>query len=112
VVHGDFTPKNILFLPEGGLWVIDTEIRHIENPVLDSASTLTHLVLKSFLYKSHERVKPLWARARRQFLESLSPASAPKSLGPHVGLFLGVRVAERGPVSYLSPEGMKNVELM
>jgi len=112
VVHGDFTPKNILCLPDGGLWVIDTEVCHIGNPVLDSASMLTHLVLKSFLYKSHERVKPLLAQARRQFLGALSPASAPKSLGAHVGLFLGVRVAGRAPVSYLSSESMKNVELM
>jgi aminoglycoside phosphotransferase (APT) family kinase protein len=103
VVHGDFTPKNILCKPDGTLWIIDTEVSHIGNPVIDTASMLAHLILKSVLYSSELDVASALVSARATFLSGLPAPSVPPSLGAHVGLFMGVRLAGRAQVPYMSP---------
>jgi 5-methylthioribose kinase len=47
LVHGDFSPKNILVSPSGDVWVIDFEVAHRGDPVFDLAFLLTHLTLKA-----------------------------------------------------------------
>jgi fructosamine-3-kinase len=112
VVHGDFTPKNVLCLPGGELWIIDTEVCHIGNPVLDTASMLAHLVLKSFHYRGKPELVITLAQARADFLAELPAPSVPPSLAAHIGVFLGVRVAGKAPVSYLGDDTRKDVEKM
>ncbi|MCX4406048.1 MULTISPECIES: phosphotransferase family protein [unclassified Streptomyces] len=46
LVHGDFSPKNVL-VGDSGLWVIDWEVAHVGDPVFDLAFLLTHLVCKA-----------------------------------------------------------------
>ena len=46
VVHGDYSPKNVL-VGEDGLWVIDWEVVHRGDPVFDLAFLLNHLLLKT-----------------------------------------------------------------
>lgn len=101
VVHGDFTPKNVLCLPGGDLWVVDTEVSHIGNPVLDTASMLAHLVIKALHYRADSVTAHALTRARADFLGELSPSSTPAGLDAHVGVFLAVRVAGRATVPYL-----------
>lgn len=102
VVHGDFTPKNVLCLPEGNLWVVDTEVCHIGNPVIDTASMVAHLVLKALHYRNDSATAHALTCARADFLGELSASSTPPRLDAHVGVFLAVRVAGRAPVSYLN----------
>lgn len=47
LVHGDFSPKNILLLTDGRIWVIDCEVAHYGNPVFDIAFCVNHLILKA-----------------------------------------------------------------
>ena len=50
IVHGDYSPKNVLVGddgPHGGLWVIDWEIVHRGDPAFDVAFLLNHLLLKT-----------------------------------------------------------------
>jgi hypothetical protein len=102
VVHGDFTPKNILCLPDDGLWVIDTEVAHIGHPVLDTASMLAHLTLKTLLWKESDHgvaMADIW----RDFFTVIqqSSVSSPPSLSRHVGAIMSVRLDGIAPVSYL-----------
>jgi 5-methylthioribose kinase len=53
LVHGDFSPKNLLVWP-GHLMLIDFEVGHFGDPAFDLGFFLTHLVLKS-----------IWAGNRR-----------------------------------------------
>jgi len=111
VVHGDFTPKNVLCLPGGGVWVIDTEVAHIGHPVLDTASMLAHLTIKTL----HHRGLATWdvvSGVRQDFLTTIAQhsPSVPDSLPRHLGLLMGVRVAGVAPVPYLSPSTKKAVE--
>lgn len=46
LVHGDYSPKNVL-AGEDGLWVIDWEIVHRGDPAFDLAFLLSHLLLKA-----------------------------------------------------------------
>lgn len=103
VIHGDFTPKNLLVLGDG-FWVIDTETAHIGHPVLDTASMLAHLLLKEIHHREDEPKTQAVREFRVAFDEALSgsPMSRPDSLGIHIGTIMGVRVDGRSRVSYLS----------
>ena len=46
LVHGDFSPKNVLLGP-ATMWVIDWEVAHYGDPGFDVAFLLTHLICKS-----------------------------------------------------------------
>lgn len=47
LVHGDFSPKNLLLEP-GRLVLVDFEVGHYGDPAFDLGFFLSHLVLKSF----------------------------------------------------------------
>lgn len=49
LVHGDFSPKNLLVWP-AGLMLIDCEVGHYGDPAFDLGFFLTHLVLKSLTF--------------------------------------------------------------
>ena len=66
LVHGDFSPKNVL-LGADGLWVIDFEVAHVGNPVFDLAFLVTHLVLKSL---HRPAVSELYRDCAAEFLDS------------------------------------------
>jgi 5-methylthioribose kinase len=117
LVHGDFSPKNILVDPTAGglaLWVIDFEVAHQGDPVFDLAFMVSHLTLKAI----HQ---PAWARlydaclsdfveAYVREVESADPSARsaltprPSSLLTHVGALLVARVVGRSPAEYLTAE--------
>ena len=47
LVHGDFSPKNLLVHEDDGLLLIDHEVAHWGVPAFDIAFVLTHLCLKA-----------------------------------------------------------------
>lgn len=47
LVHGDYSPKNVLVGEEGSVCLLDFEICHYGHPAFDPAFMLTHLLLKS-----------------------------------------------------------------
>jgi 5-methylthioribose kinase len=47
LVHGDATPKNVLFSPDGEhAWLLDPEVAHYGQPEFDMALWMSHLLLK------------------------------------------------------------------
>ncbi len=106
LVHGDYSPKNILV---GGRdpWVIDFEVVHLGDPVFDLAFMLNHLFLKSV----H---RPALSAALKQcataFLAGYR-AEAPTALVPrerylygHVGCLMLARVDGKSPAEYLTED--------
>jgi len=108
LVHGDFSPKNVLVSPDSRLWIIDYEVAHLGDPAFDLAFLLCHLTLKSV---HRPELAPAYDRCAAEFTSAyevqarpeLSP-SWPYVLG-HVGCLLLARVCGKSPAGYLSNDG-------
>jgi 5-methylthioribose kinase len=107
LVHGDYSPKNLLVAPDGNLILLDHEVAHWGNPAFDVAFVLNHLCLKSI--KFHARADAYLAAARATWAAYLDEAPAiVHHLQAHTahllaGLMLA-RVDGKSPVEYLETE--------
>jgi aminoglycoside phosphotransferase (APT) family kinase protein len=103
LVHGDFSPKNIL-VGDPGLWVIDFEVAHLGDPAFDLAFMLTHLFLKSIAMPP-ERPRLLACAERFDAAyragHSTVAAPAPAYVLGHVGCLMLARVDGKSPAEYL-----------
>ena len=109
IVHGDFSPKNVLAEPlvGGGLWVIDWEVAHTGDPVFDVAFLLHHLICK--IIARPDRRHELMATAE-SFVQTYSDrtraafgATDERNLLAHTGALVLARVDGKSPVDYFSP---------
>ncbi len=103
LVHGDFSPKNVL-VGDPGLWVIDFEVAHYGDPAFDVAFLLTHLALKAlFLPRARADLLACAAAfdaAYRVAASSGEPPATEYVLG-HVGCLMLARVDGKSPAEYL-----------
>jgi aminoglycoside phosphotransferase (APT) family kinase protein len=100
LVHGDFSPKNIL-LGDSGLWVIDFEVAHRGDPAFDVAFLLTHLSLKAIvLPELRAELLACAAAFDVAYREAAPPLAAEYVLG-HVGCLMLARVDGKSPAEYL-----------
>lgn len=104
LVHGDFSPKNVLV--GSGLWVLDFEVAHVGDPSFDLAFMLCHLALKAIHRPQASADIGLAADA---FLSGyLSAADGPldgEHLQRQLGCLLLARVDGKSPVEYLDDTG-------
>lgn len=113
LVHGDFSPKNVLVAGEGsrhGLWVLDFEVAHAGNPVFDVAFMVHHLVMKAV------HLPAVSARLRTTaevFLETYASggglATHAGTVVRHTGALLLARVHGKSPAAYLSADDARRV---
>ena len=101
LVHGDFSPKNMLVQKNGEIVLIDFEVAHWGNPVFDLAYCLGHLMLKAWHLKKYEELLGLI----RAFLDSYKGEVL--NLLPHLGLMLLARMDGKSPVNYIQDESLK-----
>ena len=116
LVHGDFSPKNLLVWP-GHVMLIDFEVGHYGDPAFDLGFFLTHLVLKSvwagdrrpaFLGLAHH----FWQTYRGTITPAVAPdeleALEQRTLCNLAGCMLA-RVDGKSPVDYLSEDQRRRV---
>jgi Phosphotransferase enzyme family len=105
LVHGDFSPKNILVEDTGDqVWVIDFEVAHFGDPTFDVAFLISHLFLKSLHLPHLARELDDCAAT---FLASYRCAGGgfdPPYLFQQVGALLLARVFGKSPVEYLNSQ--------
>lgn len=101
LVHGDFSPKNMLVQQDGEIVLIDFEVAHWGNPVFDPAYCLGHLMLKAWHLKKYAEVLQLI----KSFLDHYS--GKVQNLLCHLGLMLLARMDGKSPVSYIQDEELK-----
>ncbi len=103
LVHGDFSPKNILVAREP--WVVDFEAVHRGDPTFDLAYLVHHLALKS-VYRPESAVD--YRRCAKGFLYSyrqhgvINPFFDFPYLASQIGCLLLARVDGISPVDYLT----------
>jgi 5-methylthioribose kinase len=105
LVHGDFSPKNVLTSTEESnkYWVIDAEVAHLGLAVFDQTYFLTHLLLKA-THKPNQR--DLFLRAAKEFNEAyfaqVDPHLIEKNWQNYLGAILLARVIGKSLATYLS----------
>jgi aminoglycoside phosphotransferase (APT) family kinase protein len=106
LVHGDFSPKNILICADR-MVVLDCEVAWYGDPTFDVAFFLSHLFLKSLYFAPESRgLENLIAAFWRSYAGARSPANAAvieQRLMRLLLMLLLARVDGKSPVEYLSP---------
>jgi 5-methylthioribose kinase len=97
LVHGDFSPKNVLVGADGA-WVLDWEVAHVGDPVFDVAFLCAHLVLKS-VHRPADAGR--YRDAMLDFLAAYGPVDD-AALVANTGCLLLARVDGKSPAAYLS----------
>lgn len=105
LVHGDYSPKNIL-VHEGRLVLLDHEVIHFGDPAFDLGFSLTHLLSKAHYLSAlrvefAEAAKQYWLSYRRAIGEPVWLADLQSSAVHHTLGCLLSRVAGRSPLEYL-----------
>lgn len=105
LVHGDFSPKNMLVDPMQQIILLDYEVAHWGNPVFDLAFMLTHLLLKGWaLQKQTEALKLM-----EQFLQAYDfRQETDTRLIGHTGALLLARMDGKSTVSYVKDQELKD----
>lgn len=115
LVHGDFSPKNLLVHVQGQT-LVDFEVGHYGDPAFDLGFFLTHLVLKSvragadgerFLQLTNE----FWTAYRRELSRTVTADELRRLEARAVQNFAGcalARVDGKSPVEYLTDESMRD----
>lgn len=109
LVHGDFSPKNILVGPKG-IVVVDCEVAWYGDAAFDVAFLWNHLLLKSLLHPSYGKVfqsmaATVWSSylsARFTGKNNTGIFKLAQNTGELLLLLLLARVDGKSPVEYLS----------
>ena len=109
LVHGDYSPKNVLLDPEcGGLWILDFEVAHWGDPAFDPAFMLNHLFIKS-VYNGDRQSAYLDAAMR--FWRAYDDAvewDRERDVVRELGILMLARVDGKSPVEYVRRESTKD----
>jgi aminoglycoside phosphotransferase (APT) family kinase protein len=105
LVHGDFSPKNVLVGPDRA-WLIDFEVTHVGDPTFDLGFLLNHLALKAIHVP---QAAAAFRGAAAAFLtayadgarEDLAAAASSRHLFEQVGCLMLARVDGKSPAEYL-----------
>ena len=103
LVHGDFSPKNMLVEKSGSIVLIDYEVAHWGNPVFDLAYCLGHLMLKTWHLKRSTEIHQLIKVFLDNYTETVN------NLLPHLGLMLLARMDGKSPVNYIKDDDLKQI---
>jgi 5-methylthioribose kinase len=111
VVHGDFSPKNIMVATNDDIYILDFEVTHVGNPVFDLAFLTAHLLCKFFRTDDRLHAKLLANTAisflkEYQTLRRISP-----SVTRHAALIALARVEGKSPVNYLSTDAQQKLQV-
>jgi 5-methylthioribose kinase len=111
LVHGDFSPKNIMATSDNRPIVLDFEVAHTGNPVFDLAFLLAHLLCK--VIRTEDRAeKDLLLATATQFLNTYKANThlpVAESLPRHIALIALARVEGVSPVNYLDQPAQQHL---
>jgi 5-methylthioribose kinase len=109
LVHGDYSPKNVLVEDEGTfrVWILDFEVAHRGDPTFDTAFMLNHLFIKS-VYNADRGAE--YREAARAFFDAYGervPWDIEAETVEELGVLMLARVDGKSPVEYVEREETK-----
>jgi len=115
LVHGDYSPKNLLVFPQG-LMMVDFEVGHFGDPAFDLGFFLSHLMLKGIWSESQfnqywQLIEAFCEAYWSGMQEILSPgdrASLEQRAVNNLAACLLARVDGKSPVEYLTVESHRD----
>lgn len=111
LVHGDWSPKNLLVGPEG-LVCIDFECAHFGDPSYDAGFMLNHLILKAFHRPNLASGYLRLARIVFAWTVAVLPRAAlcwyERSAMRHLAFLMLARVDGKSPVEYLRTDAVRD----
>ena len=110
LIHGDFSPKNILCGPDGPV-ILDAECATYGDPAFDLAFCATHLLLKSiWQFQAFDALANDAAAFVASYLEASTDADATAQRAVDlIAALMLARVDGKSPVEYLGPEAQARV---
>ncbi len=112
LVHGDFSPKNIMITGTDKPIVLDFEVMHTGNPVFDLGFVSAHLLCK-YLRTEDSSQKSLLRETAIAFINSYAQTCnipVANSLPHHVAVIALARVEGVSPVNYLDESAKARVQ--
>jgi aminoglycoside phosphotransferase (APT) family kinase protein len=110
LVHGDYSPKNMLVRGKS-IFLIDFEVVHWGDPAFDAAFLLNHLFLKAFhLPLASAEFFELATEFWRVLIPALGPLEAPRVQRMtlwHLGALMLARIDGKSPAEYIQDEKTK-----
>lgn len=105
LVHGDYSPKNVL-LYEDRLYILDYEVIHFGDPAFDIGFSMTHFLSKAHYRDTHRKTfldmaSAYWQTYSATISERLMSQSLEIYAVRHTLACLLARVAGRSPLEYL-----------
>ncbi|MEM4417333.1 MAG: aminoglycoside phosphotransferase family protein [Nitrososphaerota archaeon] len=114
LVHGDYSPKNILYLRDGRLWVLDCEPAHYGHPGFDIAFCTNHLLLKSIHFNGSAYLREA-GRLWREYWRGVGVdggGALEREAAMVLSALMLARVDGKSPVEYLSEENRVRTRLL
>ena len=108
LVHGDYSPKNILICPDSSVWLLDFEVAHWGDPAFDVAFMLNHLFIKSVHVETsmdafHEAALAFWDGYTQ------TGSANEEHVLSELGILLLARIDGKSPVEYLHDSSTKEL---
>jgi len=110
VVHGDFSPKNIMVATNDDIYILDFEVTHVGNPVFDLAFLTAHLLCKFFRTDDRLHAKLLANTAISFIKEYQGIRRIAPTFTRHAALIALARVEGKSPVNYLSLDAQAKLQ--
>jgi aminoglycoside phosphotransferase (APT) family kinase protein len=113
LVHGDFSPKNML-INKNRLVLLDCEVAWYGDPAFDAAFLLNHLFLKALLHAPREigfdrMVHAFWSAYAKSCQDAFDLDELEARVVRLLLMLMLARVDGKSPVEYLKKQDRKNV---
>jgi 5-methylthioribose kinase len=108
LVHGDWSPKNLLVSPDGNVVVIDFEVVHFADPAFDAGFLINHLLLKTIHLGSGYDYRPAAMRFFETLTQSIPEPWFETATIRHLGALMLARVDGKSPAEYIQSESVRS----
>ena len=109
LVHGDYSPKNVLVKHEADdsspvPWILDFEVAHWGDPAFDTGFMLNHLLIKSIHNHEHQAAYLDAARAFWETYDEQVSWNIERDTTRELGVLMLARVDGKSPVEYIDDQ--------